>query len=797
MTQRRPAFFWSRLHFLIRLLGLTGLLVACVGVVLLHIQGRLASWSAALDALRAPDWMGWLVIGGAAAVAPAVLVELLVGLWTASARRGLFGLNAFVQVVLAAALLVGVNVAAFLHPFRFDWTRDQQYTLPADVRADLGRLNDETTVVIYLRHQPAGGGDARPDRYDFAAERKVVEKVKDLVQELRETGPRFRVETLDVEEQGFDDKLKGLTKDSPELLHAVESAPESALFFRSKGGVQSMSFNDFDRLEKVASREADGGRGNLVLAYAGPRKVADRILNVEERKPRVGVLVPHEGLGTNGSVNFFTLSGLKKALNAHGIEVRDVVLKREADGSPAADRPEDSRLARLLHEHDFFDGFLKDEDDVVKELDKQIHDWPNGRDEDGLEDRQEALATHREIIRQVGRQRDDVEKELQGIDQDAVAERGRNNNDLTAKLDRELADCDLLLIPRHTIMDQGRTLTGRNSEFFGLSADQAASIQEFMRQGKPVFACLGPRNEPSPDDPDGGNPPPPDALEKMLGDLGLHFSKKAVLFDGQIKVSADTEDDVLVLSNEGKAPPLRAGRDEAFPELLRSAAAFAPAGQDPWPALGAAAWPEPKAEPQPAARSLRLRERASGRPFDLALKYPRAVYLDDAVRQASPFDPTLLSTGPEWWNDLHPFPPRSRPFLVYFPPRRKDADNGTTEAKRRGPFTVGVALETDVPKRWLTSAADKPARLRVAAIGHGGPFIGETLSPSQEELLLDTCNWLLRRDDRLAEPAADWRYPRAEMSDRDQAIWLWGAQLGLPLLFAFFGAVVLLLRRLR
>ena len=138
-----------------------------------------------------------------------------------------------------------------------------------------------------------------------------------------------------------------------------------------------------------------------------------------------------------------------------------------------------------------------------------------------------------------------------------------------------------------------------------------------------------------------------------------------------------------------------------------------------------------------------------------------------------------------------------RPIPSYSPPDRKDADNFTPEAKRRGPFTVGVALETDVPKGWQSSAADRPTKLRVAAVGHGGVFIGKELAPAQEALLLDTCNWLLGRDDRLARPAPAWRYPRVEMSEFDQTLWLWGARLGLPLLFAYLGAVVLLLRKLR
>src|SRR5262249_22973251 len=80
---------------------------------------------------------------------------------------------------------------------------------------------------------------------------------------------------------------------------------------------------------------------------------------------------------------------------------------------------------------------------------------------------------------------------------------------------------------------------------------------------------------------------------------------------------------------------------------------------------------------------------------------------------------------------------------------------------------VAVAVETEVPDSWYDSPDAKPARVRVAVIGHGGPFLGTSLNPLQEKLLLDTCNWLLGRDDRLARthddegnPIPQWRYPR-------------------------------------
>ena len=88
---------------------------------------------------------------------------------------------------------------------------------------------------------------------------------------------------------------------------------------------------------------------------------------------------------------------------------------------------------------------------------------------------------------------------------------------------------------------------------------------------------------------------------------------------------------------------------------------------------------------------------------------------------------------------------------------------------------------------------------------HGGVFIGSTLSPAKEKLLLDVCNWLLGRDDLLTKGGDEnrWQYPRLILADTQEtadtrlALWQWGARLGMPVLFAYLGLVVLLVRRLR
>src|SRR5947209_7318695 len=126
-------------------------------------------------------------------------------------------------------LLVGLNLFSFHHYVRADWTRDRQFTLSPALREKLGRLRGDTTIVVYQRHKTFGQLTDKPDAYDYAAERKVVEKVKDAVDQFRELGPQFRVVVLDVEEEGFNAKLDGLVDElAPQFAaRAREESPEA------------------------------------------------------------------------------------------------------------------------------------------------------------------------------------------------------------------------------------------------------------------------------------------------------------------------------------------------------------------------------------------------------------------------------------------------------------------------------------------------------------------------------------------------------------------------------------------
>lgn len=833
----RPGPVWSRLHFVVRFLGLTGFLVACVGLVLAGLSGLLATWDAARDAIRravsgGPTELGtWLVLVGLVAVVIALLVEALVSLRTAAGRRGAFGFNAVVQVALATALLVGLNAWSFRNYLRFDWTRDSQFTLPTAIRDQLARLDPSvpTTIVVYQQHKTFGALTDKPDRFDYAAERKVVEKVKDLVEQFRELGGRFTVEVLDVEEEGYDDRLEKVTRNAPELKKAIDRAPENSVFVYAGGKVQQMSFNEFYLLDRAKSQEANEGRGNLVLlaqgrgtkdhpaSGRGVEPFADKVLNVEERRPRIGVLVMHELLTTEGSEDAFTLAGLRKALETNGFEVRDVVLRRVGDTGPepAADTFEESKLDRLdadLEDAKAELGALEAELKIGEEQAADFDLKPGDKEEDKLEAISKkysralrggkltsegrkvllaqirgGVARLRELFEAAKKERDRVQAERAALNIDQLQE-ARRMRDIKAKLDRALADCDLLFIPRLTRRANGGFAAPYR--FHRMSEAQLASVREFLEAGKPIFVCAGPVNDP-PDFNLGPDAEGPDGLDRLLGDLGVRLGKQTVLFTTDAKAFADRRVNPFRTDDAVRVPPLDF---EAAPS----------AWQGKWAALKEGTVP-----PNPIrdglriiARSARKRANAKGpeateqdkRRAEVAIRFPRPVWYEAPAGVSTRFEPTFLVTA-EGWNEDKPYATRGRK-PHFEPPKKDDPDNGTAEEKRRGAFSVGVAVEAPLPSSW-SSGTQKSVRL--AVIGQGDVFVGDELSPGRERLFLETANWLLGRDDYLPVDDHPWSYPRVALApgSQEEQLWLWGARLGLPVLFAYLGLVVLLVRRLR
>jgi hypothetical protein len=600
--------------------------------------------------------------------------------------------------------------------------------------------------------------------------------------------PVTPVNDYKAKKKSYEERLNELPR---ELRAAIEAMPpENSIFFDANGRVQRLSFNDLVRLDKQASRKAH----NLVLKDQGAGPFARAVFNVDEKRPKVGIVVIHEWLTTQGPEDF-GLPGLKKSLEAYGFDVRDVVLKkwsRFAGPEPAVYTYEESKLDRLEGRLAVLNQGVKELEDELKDLEEARKYWTDATLEDltkkyasrlngkkvteTLRKQQLALIAERiaddqEALDRVKEQRAQAEAEKSGLNAEDAAEQ-RRMTDLKAKLDRSLADCDLLVIPRMTLRN---LILGDRipSRFYKLDDSQVNAVRDFIASGKPVLACFGPANEPA------DNPPEPggDALEDLFGKLGIRFGKQTVLFNVEADAFAERGQDFQKGGSSVEVPPVSfrwepgAGRPVAREETA-------------------------DLQPNPLRLSLLLTSRSLGKPLDLRLRHPRPIWFDPPAGTEQKVEAEFMMTDPQGWNEDQPFP-TDKGTPHYTRPNPDDPSMGTVEQRREGRFPIGVAVEVPVPAEWRKGKEGPAPTVRVAAIGQGGWFVGKDLPPAQEKLFLDTANWLLGREDHLVHEGATWTFPRVRLSERDRDLWHWGTQLGLPLFFAYLGVVVLLVRRLR
>jgi hypothetical protein len=817
----------SRLHFWVRASGLTGLLILAVGLVVLFeapdngLDGDVPWRILAHYWETFPDWLssehvyvavaGVLLAVGAGLLLLALLIELPGAVRLAFSSRAALGSNVFLQITLAIILFVGINVFSFFYHWRFDLTRDGIFTIAPAIRQQLAGLRGETTIVLYQRHSSFGQLGEKSDNYDAAAERQIVEKVKDLVDEFRELGPRFRVAVFDIQDEGYQDKLAALRAESPALGNAIETAPENSIFFFSRGesppgsketagAVQRLSFHDVYQLDKQASRQADRGNGNLVLRSQGVKPFANRILNIDEKKPRVAVAVIHELLGLDDPQDW-GMSGAKKVLAARGFESKDIVLKKWSESAmpePAVLTYDESKYERLDEEINEANDAVKQLSGEITELQGLVKEWQTKPPaelvktdlaksnritkvdaeirEAVLQQLQQNIVLRDMILKQARQQRDSASQEQSGLNVENLSEQ-RRIADLRAKFNRMLADTDLLIVPRMTLRNVARN-DAIPSWVHGLDAAQLDAIKDFMKAGKPVLFCLGPANE-SPSRP----APPgvaPDRLEDMLGELGIQMPRQTVLFNAEAKSFAERRSGFLVLGNPTEVPPVEFDWPPG-------------AGQ-----VGPVA-PREARKPNPVRESMRLAAGGLGSDLTLGLRlrHPRPVYYEAPKNDAGSPDAVLMMTSPEAWNENQPFPTREH-IPRFQQTKPGDSDKGTIREERRGQFPIAVAVETRLPASWYEGKEVNAATVRLAVIGQGEVFSGTTLNPAKEKLLLDVSNWLLGRDDLLArEDAEPWHYPRVTLTDAENGLWQWGTRLGMPLFFVYLGLMVFMVRRMR
>jgi hypothetical protein len=863
---RRRTTWGGRFRLLVRVLGLTGVVAAAAGAVLLSTVYGWPQTQAALEETARSVWAAAaedaadtftraasvVLLAGLAAVAVALVVELLGGLFLVAGRRTAGGFTAALATAAAVALLVFVNLYSLSHHRRYDLTRDARFTLPAGVADELRRLRPDspTTVVVFQQHKTAGTLSGKPDSYDYAAERKVVEKVADLVDQFRAFGPRFRVAVLDVEDEGYERQLADLTNDSPALKAAIEAAPGNSIFFAAGGRVQRLGFDEFLALDKTASKAADGGRGNLVLMPQGVDRFARRVLAVQERRPKVAIAVVHGYLGTTGPESL-TLAGVKRALSEYGFDVTDVVLRKGwqearsiADLKPAAYTREESALEELegeLEEAGNRVRAARAEEELLGQvrglLDKLAgrpfrervrfyvllsedaknrgwlevtgvyRKWAEGITEETETGFRADLAAGLGAQRaRAGQEVGEAEKARRAADDKLAAAlkderpiQDRRLTDVKAKLGRLLADVDLLIVPRFTVasVTSGRTV---DPQLHALSPEQTEVVRDFMKAGKPVLALLGPTVG------EDGTPAEPDGFEKLLAERGIELGRDVVLFDAEGRfLAAFGAGSQFGGSGPADIPPL-AVEDRSGGEPVA---------------------------PNPVGEAVRATLRAGEQKLDLTARALRPVYVAPGWQGKLPFAAEFLLTGPDSWNEAKPFPLGDRAGRITYVPRFdppakavRDDLAADRSAERRGPFPVGVAVEGRPPAWWydeaytpntaaaallvpadggLTAAAvtaaatklDRPVG-RVVVFGSGGLFTGPELKPAQEKLLLHTANWLVNRPDRLPVASGpSWSFPRVTLSDRETTLWRWGTAAGLPLLAVYLGLLAVLIRRRR
>lgn len=995
MSRKRSGRGGARFALMMRLLAATAFFIAGLGLIPLATSfdvTSLALWKQSLRSFwadfpsqlfvhRFRDLGFVMLLGGGIVGVVALLFLAMTGVRTFAARRSTAAINAVVQVGLVAGLVLVVNAFSFRHYLRYDWTGrtfspsvqdinrfpyydisllqpsgrfPMQFTLPASIADNLQKLREPTTIVVYQRHKTFGQLGEKPDAYDYAAERKVVEKVQDLVEQFREFGPQFRVELLDVESQDYDSRLDHLTRDAPLLRAALDAAPDNSIFFHAsrevgkkpdgkpdlRENVQRLSFSEFYQLDKTASlgksivvvleksrtnaatsrtaaeatgadldrikdkikritdpeaksgpdyrvyvieagspqfalelklgksdysklrsegsadsdvdneavratkelksliesttdnrvlvykdgqatsypfrefaelgdteaRDAIRPRGNLVLIPQGTEVFARKVLAINERRPRIGVATIHEWLSTEGAEEL-TMAGLRKALVSQGFDVNDLVLRKFGDSGQdleaAAYSLEESRFDRLEDELAEIDASLatikalrlrsqtelaRFKSASLEELGKLFRTQLGGRPfteamrKDVMDEISQQIGTLDFAYRQNSEARQQIDAERSQLAGKERIIEDRRNTDLKAKTAKMLAECDMLIIPRLTVKDitTGYRIPPRLYRFDDF---QVAAIKEFLKAGKPVLACFGSQLEPLQQTrmPSMGR----DNLEDLFAELGIKFGKQMVLFGADSKAFAERRSNIFATASSVEWPTVRfEPPNDAISGAFKSAIDKS----------GAV-----RLKPDPIGLSMRMVGQSIGsrQRLDLRLKHPRPVYFVPTGPGLVRTEPGFIFTDSDAWNEDQPFPTRDRT-PRFEPPKNDDPAKGTPEEKRIGSFPIAIAVDVAIPKQWFDDKAiHAGAHVRVAAIGHGGLFHGAELSPARERLLVNTCNWLLHRDERLAHPAKEWEYPRLDISPRAEALWRWGMQLALPGTFAFLGVLVLTMRRYR
>jgi hypothetical protein len=863
------------LRFVLRTLGSLGLFVLCLA---LWVVGDVVfEWDRYKPALNGALGINLLIaffaiVIGLGVTTVWILLELLLLILQSTGRKAAVGANLLVQILLAVGLLVAINAVSFRHYYRADTTRDQRFTIAPELKKRLAQLNPETPtkVIVLQRNKTSSIEPDNPGALEAAAQAKIVEKVRDVVDELRELGPRFQITVLATGKENFESQLAELTTELPAtdketkeaakkrenenrerglLKSAILSAPENSIFFASNGRIQRLGFNQFYLLDKAASVSRDNpGQRNLVLVPQGKAAFIEKVLALEERTPKVAVLTIHPLLTTRlDTGDEYTAAGLRKVLESQGFEVTDVILKRwgaRGTPTPSADTFDEKDLARLeraipaaefaVQRYDRQIEAIRKAAERLKvapfdEINRMFRGLP--RPVSTEEDRKaliEKLAEQENRFLELAKdKREELAKseaEYEVLLKDDRAVENARNPDVKAKMQEQLRECDVLILPRLTSMQlSGRAIPGW---LHSLIKDQADVVRDFMKAGKPVLFAMGPTVADPPEPNENSN----DDIEKMLARLGIDLGADAIITDAELKATPDSDDPFAVPADTLQLDTgLRFDITRQGVTANRITGAYLAAGHSVDAQLDA----QKKATTESTLGKLVEKKRIL---FKVARNGGyRSIVVSPAVAAKLAYDPEILHTVEKSWNETKP--QKEDGYVPTFdPPKPDDPKKGGREDEVMKSYSVGVALETTVPAEWnapvlgvekyfsdaglmaptasafppglataTTETPDilntKPEKtLRVIVFGHGGLFIGKSLDPGRETLLINSVEWLLNRQDRMPHDTPDnekWRYPRVALTPEKINLWGVATRGAMPGLAVFCCIMVLMIRRLR
>ena len=129
-----------------------------------------------------------------------------------------------------------------------------------------------------------------------------------------------------------------------------------------------------------------------------------------------------------------------------------------------------------------------------------------------------------------------VNEEQSTLRVDNLAEQ-RRISDVREKMKRLLADVDMLVVPRATVVHILRR-DMHSPRLYVLEDSHIQAIKDFMKAGKPVMFLLGPATEAG----GGIDRGTDDSLEKMLAEFNIELPNQMVLFNTEGEAMAESDD---------------------------------------------------------------------------------------------------------------------------------------------------------------------------------------------------------------------------------------------------------------